>query len=155
MTKEITKARILQELENKFKLREFEKDSFLFSETVVPIYNIDPHLVRYRGDSNTVSITSAAAFEFFKVPEDEIWTLRGYNVIFMTGTYTIAGVYHKRPTTAYHYLDLTAAQNVSYAVNLSAPAILDSGDSIWINVDGYTITGNLMMRIDYKEEKIR
>ena len=44
MTKEITKSFILQQIQDKFRLREFTAENFLFSETVIPIYNVENHL---------------------------------------------------------------------------------------------------------------
>ena len=157
MTKEITKAIILQEMQDKLKLREFEPANFLFDETVVPTYDITQHLRDYVVEYVELSITSTGAKGFFIVPEDERWFLNMYNVVFMTGAFTIAGVYIGRlPALAdFMYLDLAAAQSTSYAVILPKPVVLDSGEVIRINVDGYTTTGNLRLYIDYEMEKIR
>jgi len=156
MTKEITKAIILQDIQNKFALREFDPAPFLFDETVVPVYDITRHLTKLDNRNNTVSVTSATSFEFFQVPDNERWSLHRYLVIFMTGTYTVAGLLIGRPTSSdYMYLDLTAAQSVSYLNDLPKDAILDPGDRLYINVDGYTATGDLRLIIELTVETIR
>ena len=156
MTKEITKARIIQEIQDKFKLREFSPERFLFDETVVPIYNVGSHLEKWEVKRNTVSITSAFYPIFFTVPDSEKWTIRAYQPTFVSGSYTIAGVLVGRPTTAeYIYMDLKAAQNVSYLVNLPVPVIVQSGEVIYVSVDGYTSTGDLLLQMDVMVEEIR
>lgn len=157
MTKEITKAFILQQLQDKMGLREFASSPFLFDETVVPVYNIEQHLMEWWQEYVTVSITAMGGVPFFIVPEDEKWTLRRYDVVFMTGNFTIAGVYIERknrtPGGAYVYLDLKAAQNTSY--HIETDVVLTRGDKVYVNVDGYTTTGNLRLYADYLMEKIR
>ena len=161
MTKEITKSVILQEMQDKLALREFEPDKFLFSETVVPTYDIEQHLEEHWQKYITESITAIGSQFFISIPPTEKWTMSRYDVVFMTGTYTVAGVYftrppaHRAPSDAYMYLDLTAAQSVSYHVEMSQPVILEPNSSIFINIDGYTVTGNLRLYIDYMKEEIR
>ena len=157
MTKEITKANVIQEIQDKFKLRELEPEIFSFSERVVPVYSIEQHLEQWWQKYATRPVTGTGAISFFEVPKDEKWYLNRYDVVFMTGTYTIAGVYIQRvnrfPSVAFSYLDLTAAQNVSYHVETDV--VLTPGDCIYGNIDGYTVTGDLRLYIDYKTEKIR
>ena len=158
MTKEITKAHILQELGDKFKLREFAPANFLFDETVVPTYEIGGHLQTRTVESNTVSVTAGPmAYAFLHAPSTERWFLHRYNVIFITGVYTVAGVmiYRKSAVARYIYVDLEAAQSVSYAVDLKKDVVLDSNDYLYIYVDGYTSTGNLQLRADVTKEIIR
>jgi len=159
MTKEVTKAIILQELQDKFKLREYAPSPFLFDETVVPTYDIGRHLVRGYTDLASIGITSTGGTVFYTVPDTEIWSLNLYDVIFVTGVYTIAGVYinrrNKSGVNASVYLDLTAAQSVSYHVTLPVPILLFPGDTLMINVDGYTSSGNLRLIIDVCKEEIR
>ena len=159
MTKEITKAVILQEIQDKFKLREFASAKFLFDETVVPVYEIRGHLQSWRSRHAQLSVTAAGSFSFFTVPTTERWTLRSYSVIFMTGVYTVAGIYILRNlrggSTDFSYLDLEAAQSTSYLTALPAPTVLEPGDDLRVNVDGYTSTGNLQLHIDYMKEEIR
>ena len=161
MTKEITKAFILQQLEDKFKLREFDSSPFLFTETVVPVYDIEQHLRERWQKYETVSITATGTTLFFLVPQTEKWTLSRYDVVFMTGSYTIAGVYFTRatvyrdPSDTYLYLDLTAAQSVSYHVELPQPVVLEPNSALRINVDGFTSVGDLRLYIDYSKEEIR
>ena len=157
MAKEITKAFILQEIQDKFKLRELTPSKFIFEETVVPIYSIEEHLRRSIARSSTRSVTGTGGITFFTVPDDEKYFLNGYSVIFITGTYTVAGVYITRvdSPTYFMYLDLTAGQNTSYANFLNRQLTLSPGDAININIDGYTATGNLQMYIDYEMETIR
>ena len=159
MTKEITKAIILQELQDKLKLREFKTAPFLFDETVVPIYDIGSHLGQWSTWYDGRDITSADGQNFFTVPDDELWQLAQYDVVFMSGVYTVAGVYivrkNKRDAATFIYLDLAAAQSVSYHVELQKTVVLQPGDEININIDGYTSTGTLRLYIDYLVEKIR
>ena len=157
MTKEITKAFILQQIQDKFRLREFEPAKFLFDETVVPVYNIDEHLEEWRQTYVSMSITSTGGSTFQYIPSDERWHLKRYDVVFMSGVFTVAGVFIVRksrsPTDAYIYLDLTAAQSVSY--HKETDVILTPGDVIKINIDGYTSTGDLRLYMDYQKEEIR
>ena len=160
MTKEITKAIILQEIEDKFKLRELAPDVFAFSELVVPTYNVDPHLRHPYSNVKEMSVTSAGAVSFFVVPSTERWYLRRYDVIFMAaGAYTIAGLYvrrvHKLSGSATIYLDLAAAKSASYHIDLVESVRLDPGDEVLANVDGYTSTANLRVTADYEVEVIR
>ena len=159
MTKEITKAYIIQEIEDKLKLRELEPSRFEFSETVVPIYNIEQHLRRTVVETKVVSITGTGGVTFFAVPQNEKWFVKAYTVIFLSsGAHTIAGVYVIRNDSGpilFSYLDLTAAQTTSYTVNLPKELELHSFDSLRINVDGYTSTANLQMNIDIEKEEIR
>ena len=158
MTKEITKAYLLQQLEDKFKLREFEPEVFTFSERVVPTYNIGQDVRTRATKYYAASVTGTGGVLFFTVPYNERWFLKTYNVIFMgVNTCTIAGVYITRVYNPnnFIYLDLTAAQTVSYAVNLPKVIVLDSGDNINVNVDGYTSAQTLRLYIDYEKEEIR
>ena len=157
MTKEITKANILQEMTDKLRLRELMTEKFVFSEMVIPTYNIEQHLEEWWHNFVDVSITGIGGFMFYTIPQNEKWHLKRYDVVFMTGVYTIAGVYIARknqsPAAATVYADLTAAQNTSY--HNETDVVLTRGDSILINVDGYTSTGNLRLYIDYMKERIR
>jgi hypothetical protein len=159
MTKEITKASILQEIQDKFGLREFEPAKFLFDETVVPVYDIERHLTKWEIMEMTVSITSAAGFYFFKVPANERWLLRAYQVIYgMTGAHKGSGLYidYRPPSTATAmYLDLKKGQDVSYLVNLPNPVMLSPGNRLYYLIDDYTSTQNLTIDIDVQKEEIR
>ena len=157
MTKEITKAKIIQEIQDKLSLREFESSPFLFSETVIPIYDIKPHLERWRVALKEKSVSSAAAVGFFVVPNDEKWTLSRYDVIFMAaGAYTVTGAYIYRTEDGERiYLDMLEGRSVSYHIELPTPAILNPGDAIWILIDSYTSTANLRLYIDVLKEEVR
>ena len=158
MTKEITKARIIQELEDKFKLREFLSEPFLFGETVVPVYNIEQHLGSRKIRYLEVNITGTGGVLFYTVPDDEKWFVSSYNIIFMgAGAYTVAGMYIARKFAAatFMYLDMTAGQTVSYAVDLPKILILEPGDKMYINIDGYTAPQDLRLYIDVMIEELR
>jgi len=159
MSKEITKAIILQEIQDKFKLRDFEPAKFLFEETVIPVYEISEHLQHWATYQRTVSVTSTGAIAIKIIPPNEKWLLRAYSVIFVTGVYTVAGAYILRRDRAlgtdFSYLDLTAAQSVSYLRTLPEPVTLEAGDTLLVNIDGYTSTGDLTLHIDYRKEEIR
>ena len=157
MTKEITKAKILQEMQDKLKLREFDSANFLFDETVIPVYNIEPHLLKEEVKHNITSVSSGPVGRvMYTVPWNEKWYMHGYNVIFMTGVYTVAGLMvYRRLVEDYIYIDLAAAQSTSYAVNLPKDVILHPGDMLALYVDGYTSTGNLELRIDATVEEVR
>ena len=157
MTKEITKAYIMQQMQDKFKLRELTPEIFSFLETVMPVYNIEQHLLRRVCRFVEASITATAGILFFLVPDNERWTFDKYDVVFMgAGGYTVAGAYIKR--TGYTdsvYLDLTAGQSVSYHVGLPVAQVLDPGDSLRVTVDTYTSPQNLRLYLDYTVEEIR
>ena len=158
MTKEITKANILQEMQDKFKLREFESVKFLFEETVVPVYNIEQHLEKWEVDVKTVSITSASSFEFFEVPANERWKLRSYFVVYLaTGAIKGSGLFiDKRPCPGcFIYLDLVKGQEVSYIVNLPQLVTLNPGNKLEYLIDTYVSTQNLQIFIDVMKEEIR
>ena len=158
MTKEITKAILLQEMQDKLKLRDLIPAKFTFEESVVPVYEIAPHLVAQTIKQESEGVTSSTNILFYTVPGDEVWTLHRYNVIFVTGVYTVAGVIIGRPaisSSQYIYLDLAAGQSVSYLTSLKIPVRLESGDKIYVYVDDYTSSGNLELWIDIGVEKIR
>ena len=160
MTKEITKAIILQEIQDKLKLREFVPSNFLFDETVVPVYNIEPHLRQPRSGYVERSVTSTGPILILTVPQTQRRTFNRYDVVFMAaGAYTVSGIYVQRntkvPADAFTYLDLTAGQTASYHIDLGNPIQMVPGDSIYINIDGYTSTQNVRFYYDYTLEEIR
>ena len=159
MTKEITKAFILQQIEDKFKLRELTPEKFAFSEMVIPTYNIEPHLSVWEAKNSLVSITSApTTYLFFTVPGNERWTLRGYYLVFYSeGAYKVSGVnVAYRPGAGDNiFLDLKKEQMTSYIVNLPVPVVLDSGNTLSAYVDTYVSTANLKLVIDVKVEELR
>ena len=159
MTKEITKAFILQQIEDKFKLRELVPQKFTFGEEVCPVYNIEDHLKEFIANYKEHSITATGAHVFFTVPPSQRWRLNRYDVVFMAaGAYTVAGLYVSRaiygPLKSV-YVDLTAGQTTSYHITPPIPIALHSGDAIGINIDGYTSTANLRLYIDYDMEEVR
>ena len=159
MTKEITKARILQELQDKFALREHLPASFLFEETVIPTYDIEQHLGAWEIKAKTQSITSATSYIFFAVGPKQRWLLRGYTVIFLaTGAIKGSGLYiTNRPPilTNLQYLDLTKGQEVSYTVNLSVPVVLGPNAQLGYLIDTYVSTQDLLIYVDILKEEIR
>ena len=158
MTKEITKAIILQEIQNKFKLRELSPEIFRFSEEVIPVYGVEPHLGKWSLIEKTLNITSAIGRYFFGVPDNEQWTLRGYTLIFLgaANAIKVAGVYITRgDSDVFTYLDLEKNQAVSYRVNLPVPVTLHDPDAVWVNVDEYTSTVDLQLILDVKVEVLK
>ena len=158
MSKEITKAFILQQMEDKFGLRELVPERFTFAENVVPVYEIEQHLEKTIVDYTDVSITSGpAGYLFFSIPENQKWKLRGYNVIFMAaGAYKVTGLYIRRQLyDRLIYLDMTLGRTVSYSVNLPSPVVLEPGNKIYVYVDDYISTADLRLYIDYTMEEIR
>ena len=157
MTKEITKAYILQQMQDKFGLRELIPEVFSFHETVIPTYNVEQHLLTHISKYAEAQVTATGALPFFQVPENERWHFDRYDVIFMAaGAYTVAGVFVKRKAFVDTvYLDLTAAQTVSYHINLPVAQVMDPGDRLKINIDGYTSLANLRLYLDYTKEEIR
>ena len=161
MTKEITKARILQQLQDKFQLREFEATKFLFDETVIPVFEISSEIQHPYTASKAILITSADAFAFFTVPGTEKWILSNYNVIFLgtPGAIKASGVFvtrvNKSAATATFYLDLKAGQETSYIVNLELPVVLEPGDTLSIYIDTYVSDQQMRLIIDHITEEIR
>ena len=159
MTKEITKAFILQQIQDKFKLRELAPETFRFSEEVLPVYNIEQHLLTWEVLEKTMSITGTGSFVFFAVPDNERWTLRSYYVTFlMTGAIKGTGlfIYNRPPgTTVSIFLDMIKGQEVSYLVVLPCPVVLDPGNQLLYSIDTYVSTQELTIRIDVQREEIR
>ena len=159
MTKEITKAFILQQMENKFGLREFAAAKFLFDETVIPTYDISEHLEIRTIEQQNVSITAATAFLFFTVSADERWSFSNYNLSFYSeGAYKVSGLSIKRTLSgigAVIYLDLTKGQTTSYSVSLGTPVMLDPGDEIRVLIDTYVSTADLRLSIDVQKSILR
>jgi len=157
MTKQITKAIVLQEMQDKFKMREFDPANFLFDETVVPVYEIGEHFRHHRIKKHTTSISEIGGVTVAIVPSNERWELSRYDVVFVSGAYTVAGAFIRRQVSGYDsvYMDLTAAQSTSYHVSLPVPAILGPGDNLGINVDGFTSPGTLYFYEDAVVEEIR
>ena len=161
MSKEITKARILQQLEEKFSLRELDPEIFRFSEMVMPTYDIQREIEHFTAQYFTVSITSGpAGFALKVVPRNERWHVRGYNVIFMaSGAYALTGIYIKRHlellSNSFIYLDMKEGQTASYAVNLPQPVVLEPTDVIYVYADSYTSTADMRLYLDYSLEEIR
>ena len=158
MTKEITKSIILQEIQDKFKLREFDPAAFLFDETVVPVYEIGEHLKTWRVYNHSESITSTGDKLFFTVPPNERWTLRSYMVLFYSeGAYQVSGVYlaYRDALSDYIYLDLKKNQASSYLVNLPVPVVLEPNNRIYAYIDTYVSTANLRLYVDVQKEEIR
>ena len=164
MTKEITKAYILQELQDKFKLRDLVPAKFTFEESVVPIYDIGNHIKYRTAQFHDEEITSIGSVVFFTVPDNEKWELERYDVVFHgVPSFTIAGVFIIRASqqggnvsgSAYNYLDLEAAQNASYIRALPFPVDLAPGDTLSVNIDGFTSALHLRLYLDYVMEEIR
>ena len=159
MTKEITKAFILQQIENKFGLREFAAARFLFDETVIPTYDISEHLEIRTIEQQNKSITSATSFLFFNVPADERWTFSNYNLTFYSeGAYKVSGLFVVRTLSGSGtviYLDLTKGQTTSYAVNMGTSVMLDPGDEINVLIDTYVSTADLRLSIDVQKSILR
>ena len=158
MTKEITKANILQEIQDKFKLRELMPEKFSFSEMVIPVYDIESHLGKWDTETKTVSITSIAGFTFFTVPANERWFLRAYQLVFgATGAIKATGVLiiNRAGAGDYIYLDMVKGQEVSYVINLPNPVLLNPGNRLQIYIDTYVSTQNLSLIIDVLKEEIR
>ena len=158
MSKEITKAYILQQIQDKFALRELDPETFRFSEMVVPIYDIEEHLKSCNSFSADISITSGpAGFVFFTVPPTERWVLHAYNIVFMAaGAYTVTGLYIRRAgASEFLYLDMTLGQTVSYSVVLPQPIVLEPQDQLWVYIDSYTSTADLRTLIRASKETIR
>ena len=157
MTKEITKAKILQEIQDKFALREFAPAKFLFEESVIPVYNVEQHLAHAEVKESTLNITAGpSSFSFFNIPWTERWRVHTYNVIFMTGVYGVTGLMvARRLSTEYIYIDMTAGRTTSYAVNLPKDIICNPGDSLRLYIDSFTSAGDLMLRLDTTVEEVR
>ena len=105
MTKEITKANILQEIQDKFGLREWEATKFLFNETVMPIYDIDQHVRKWVCIRGRKPIAGNGAVSFFSVPPVERWHVRRLSVFHETGAnFDIDQVFFYRGATECQYV---------------------------------------------------
>ena len=159
MTKEITKAFILQQIQDKFKLRDLTPEIFRFSEEVVPTYDIEQHLLHWEILSETKSITSSGSFTFFYVPSNERWLLRAYTVIFgMTGAIKGTGLFvsNRPPSSAEAmYMDMKKGQEISYLTILPTPIVLEPENILRYLIDTYVSTQDLSIRIDVQKEELR
>ena len=157
MTKEITKSIIIQEIQDKFKLREFEPAKFLFDETVVPVYNVESHVSHETIFRSEITVTATGKVTLHTIPFNERWRLHRYTIIFVgAGGYTVSGIgVDREDSTYYVYLDLTAGQSVSYIHTLPQPMVLEPGNRLWVYVDGFTSTQNLIGLFDATVEEIR
>ena len=158
MTKEITKAYILQQIQDKFKLRELEPEVFRFLEAVVPVYNIEQHLTEWECKQEMLSITATGAYVYFTVPDNEQWTLRAYYVLFYNeGAYKVSGLYvsHRPLVEDSIYLDLEKEQTGTYIVNLPVPVILQPGNKVNIFIDTFVSVANLRVIVDVQVEELR
>jgi len=155
--KRITRAKIMGELVDKFSLQEYEREDFLFGEFVVPTYDIGAHVKHRTNKYFQTSVTGTGPLSFAFIPSGERWTLHRYDVVFMGLTFTVSGIYTRRgvAATQFCYLDLGAAKAASYHIALPQPAILDPGDVIYVNVDGFTSTNALRLYLDYEVEELR
>ena len=157
MTKEITKAIILQQLQDRLKLREFDPAKFLLDETVVPTFDIRGELEVSTLAQNTKNITATGASGFFIVPQNERWRLTRYDVVFMTGAFTVAGMYWRKGDSVdnFVYLDLKAAQDTSYHITVNPAVVMPPNSFLNVNVDGFTSAGSLRVYIEYIKEELR
>ena len=159
MTKEITKAFILQQIQDKFGLRELEPEKFSFLESVMPIYNIEQHLKTWESRWLDLTVAATGGKTIRIIPDMERWLLQSYTMVFISGAFTVAGGYIlrslRRDGTDMSYLDLKAAQSVSYLTMLPTPVVLEPGDAFMVNIDGYTSSGTLRIHYDYQRETLR
>lgn len=155
---EITKSIILQQLQDKFALREWIPERFSFLETVIPVYQIEQHLREWiTADSGAISISSTTDFMTFTVPANERWYIRTYTGIFATGNYNIGAVKLNRANSdTTMYLEIEEHLNgLSWVHEFPVPLVVVAGDKLVVTCSGHTTTGNFKLYIDYDKEMVR
>ena len=85
MTKEITKSIILQEIADKFALRDFEPEKFLFGEYVIPTYDIAPHVRNWVNTRHRIEVTGNGSYQILYVPATERYHVRRMSLLHETG----------------------------------------------------------------------
>ena len=162
MTKEITKASILQEIQNKFGLRDFESERFLFGELVTPIYDIAPHVRNWVTERYRSSVTGNGPVQILYVPADTEYRIRRVSVLHETGAnFDIDQVFLEGVGNAVQYLFYdTVAPITSGTVKLFEPTQdipMRKGDLIymWFNVSNYVAGGFVSVHVLKEEEIVR
>lgn len=153
--KKITNARALSRLFSRFKLQESEPEDFNLIEKVSPVTNIDELLrVTNLPAAILTSVTAVGVYYPFAVPAGKRWRLRGFQATKSTGTWTIDAILLDDGTGAVNLnakLYSTAVTNAQTLFD-GQEIILEPGWKVGVNVDTYSVTGNMQSKILYEEE---
>ena len=161
MSKEITKANILQEIQNKFKLRDFEPEKFLFSEIVTPTYDIGDHVKHWESERFREQITANGVAVMCTVPDNERWRIRKVDVINEAGAnYLINQVlfYGSATKNQYLYFNYTGIASGGIELfSLRQDIFMEHGelDTFRINVASFVAGGYASVHILKEVETIR
>ena len=161
MSKEITKASILQEIQNKFKLRDFEPEKFLFSEMVTPTYDIGDHVKHWESERCREQITANGVTIMCTVPENERWRVRKIDVINEGGAnFKINQVFFYGSATKLQYLYFNNAGIASGAVEffpLEQDIFMehDEMNTLQLNVIDFVAGGYVAVHVLKEVETIR
>ena len=161
MTKEITKVDIIQQIQDKFKLREFETSSFLFSEKVVPTYDIGQHVKQWALHRDRIEITGNGGAYFPDVPQTEQWRIRRITLIHETGAnFDITQfAYYATGEISFDYLfyDTTTpiASGTVKIFQLPQDLILSHGMRFFITIANFVAGGYVAMHTLREVETLR
>ena len=162
MTKEITKAIILQQIQEKFGLRELESEIFRFSEMVIPIYDIGMHVKNWDLQRYREEITGNGSLHFITVPDNERWKMRRIIVVAEAGgTYNIAiiYIYHPSHSTDNNYIFYNTVAPIAAGTvtifEFPQDIPVEEGDNIDINISGFSVGGYTSIHILREVETIR
>ena len=162
MTKEITKSIILQEMQDKFQLRDFESARFLFDETVIPTYDVGAHVKHWTVTRDRQVVSGNGALFFHVVPYDERWRVRKIDVYSETGgNFDIDQIFIATAGTEYQYLFFnTAAPIANGTVNMfNLPQDIAMQRSmlytVYINVANFVAGGYVAIHMLREVETIR
>ena len=154
MSKEITKSNILVELTDKFGLRDYEREDFLFSEFVLPTYDIGAHTKKWEIARHRKPVGANGVFEFFVVPANEEWRVRRLTLIHETGAnFDIDQLYHYNFKVAtdinYLFYDTTAPITTGKVKIFEFPADIPMAyqDRLIANVSNYVAGGYISLHI--------
>ena len=162
MTKEITKANILQEIQNKFGLRDFEPERFLFGEFVTPVYDIEHHVKTWTTIRYRTQVTGNGAVAILLVPGNKEYNIRRVNVLHETGAnFDIDQVFFDGQSNAVQYLFYdTAAPITSGTVKIFAltqDIIMSKNDlkAFYYNVSNFVAGGYVSVHVTLEDVTVR
>jgi len=162
MTKEITKANIIQEIQNKFQLREFTPAQFLFDETVVPTYDMGQHVKAWDMSRGRVAVSANGTLIPYAVPETEQWRIRRLSLINETGgNFDVDQIftYHPSVPTAITYVFYNTASPIGTGTvkifEFPQDIPMSPGEHVMINISNYVGAGYVSVHMLKEVETIR
>lgn len=157
--KKITKAILMQQLVDRFKLQEHVREEFVFLEEVLPVFELKSLLddwdIRYTG---ALGVTAISLIKVLEAPMNERITIRDIEINQASGTFTyisIILVRNKDVVNKLRYYEWGASQSGRSVLNLAQDLVLDPGDYLEVYCDGFTTNGNLFGTFNCLIETLR